>query len=210
MTINDTSIYLAKVVLLVAAVFSVATVLSSVKQNISIKRETEEKTGLYKWILDEPNGLSLELTQRAPEDTNAFYVSRGFNSSLVNQYSSSCIFHAKIANNSANRKYSIDLQKWKVITANGDPRPLKASSEWQELWEKNEVPLPARIAFRLSQFPTVQQPGPGDWFQGRVSMNLVAEDQFDLLIYWEDNEESRDYLIKGLICPPHRSEGNNE
>lgn len=94
----------------------------------------------------------------------------------------------------------MEFKKWTYFASE------KTRSEWQADWEQPGVAQPARIAFRFSQLPAIQEPGPGDWFQGMIAVNLPEGETFDLELAWDENGMVRKHVMKELVCPPGHEE----
>lgn len=160
----------------------------------------QEESGLTRWFAEEPAGLHFELVQRLSQQTKAFYLGRGFTSTSIDKYANSCIFHTTLANNSNDASILVDLSNWRVIRSSGEKYKLNLVNDWQEHWQQHNVSKAAQIAFRFSQLPNYQNPGPGDWFQGMISIDLEEGEKFDLEIFWDSNGELKNMLLQDLQC----------
>ena len=178
--------------------------------DISQKRVQEDSTiGSYRWIADAPSGARFQLVQRIPDQTRSFYNVRGFPINAADVYATSCVMQTIFNNNTNNKVVSFNLADW-TITHNGVKKPLKLTTEWMDEWKKMGVSQSARIAFRWSQFPTVQKHQPGDWFQGMIAAGLPGGSSFDLGIKWTENGVTHTATIKDVQCAKDRILGGKK
>jgi len=159
--------------------------------------------GAYRWVVESPSGVHFQFVQRIPDQTRAFYMAREFSTAAANKYATACIFQAILNNNSKNLVIKTDLSSWRVIQ-NGKKSPLPLERDWQKIWKKMNISNSGRIAFRWSQFPTIQIDKPGDWFQGMTAANLPPGSKFDLYLKWYENDKPREAVIHKLQCADDR------
>ena len=171
---------------------------------ITQHRLTEKgQVGAYRWVAESPSGVRFQFAQRIPDQTRAFYMARGFSTAAANKYATACVFQAILNNNSKNLVIKTDLSNWQIIQ-NGKKSPLPLERDWQIIWNKMNISQSGRIAFRWSQFPTIQVDKPGDWFQGMTTTNLPPGTKFDLYIKWYENGKPREAIIHRLQCADDR------
>jgi hypothetical protein len=122
----------------------------------------------------------VQLVQRLPDQTRAFFMGRGFSAEPADIIGQACVFQT-IFRNDSKQAVSYDLGKWEVI--HQDNRlPLRVRETWDEQWQTLGVSQSARIAFRWSLLPTRQRFEPGDYNWGMTSFGLVPGEQFDLAL----------------------------
>ena len=164
-------------------------------------KEIDSK-GLISWrLLD--SGLKLELTQRLPDQTRAFFQGRGFSADIANKIASSCIFQTvghNISQGEDSGAVSISLEQWLVKYARAQ-RPLKHKETWDSEWPEGRVSKASRIAFRWAMFPTEQSfELEGDYGWGMTSFGLPPGAKFNLHIFWTTNGRLKDAWINNLVC----------
>jgi hypothetical protein len=139
----------------------------------------DEETGLKSWAWH-TNGVSVQLVQRLPDQTRAFFMGRGFSAEAADIIGQACVFQT-IFRNDSKQAVSYDLGKWEVIHQN-NRLPLQVRETWDGRWQTLGVSQSARIAFRWSLLPTRQRFEPGDYNWGMTSFGLVPGERFDLAL----------------------------
>ncbi len=163
-------------------------------------------TELQSWVLKEGD-FKLELIQRLPDQTRAFFQGRGFSSKTANDLALSCIFQA-IGTNTGKPEHaepvSYSLKDWQ-IKINNKIQPVKLKEIWKAQWPSSEVTTAARIAFTWATFPTQQAfTGGGDYGWGMVSFGLPPNSSFDLKVVWKQNKKTNSTWIRAITCPDDR------
>lgn len=170
-----------------------------------VKSSIDAETQLKSWKLTQ-GALSLELLQRLPDQTRAFFQGRGFSSKIANDIATQCVLQTIMKNTSSKTAQTIsyDLHDWKVFT-NSTTRGLKLKQQWDQEWTEEQVSPAARIAFRWATFPTQQnfEPG-GDYNWGMISVGLAPGSVFDLQVTWKQGDNLHTRLIKQIECPQDR------
>ncbi len=184
------------IVLLVLAVNTFAAV--SMNKNPS--------TQLISWALTEGN-FKLELIQRLPDQTRAFFQARGFSRKVANDIALSCIFQA-IGKNISNSKHvnsiSYSLKDWE-LRVNNKLQNIKLKETWGKEWSTSDVNAAAKIAFTWATFPTQQIfASEGDYGWGMISFGLPPKSVFDLKVVWKDNNKIKSAWIHSITCPKDR------
>ena len=167
---------------------------------------TNPSTQLRAWVLTEGD-FKLELIQRLPDQTRAFFQGRGFSTKIANDLAVSCIFQAigtNIGKPENAQPVSYSLKDWQ-IKINNKIQALKLKETWKAQWLPSEVKPAARIAFTWATFPTQQTfASGGDYGWGMVSVGLPPESTFDLKVVWKQNNKTRSTWIRRLTCPQDR------
>lgn len=171
-----------------------------------VRTSIDTETRIQSWTLTD-GALSLQLLQRLPDQTRAFYMGRGFPKEIANDIGTQCVLQAIGKNTSSSSQGSsitYDLNGW-VVKFNGRARSIKFKELWDAEWSENDITKASRLAFRWATFPTQQtfEPG-GDYNWGMISFGLPPASEFDLLVRWQQNDESRSHWIKQIKCPPDR------
>ncbi len=179
----------------------IATLLS-VSPALSAVQRTTDDNGLHSWTLRD-GALEIQLVQRLPDQTRAFFLARGFPAEVADQIAQACVFQVignNIATADAPRDIRIDLRTWHV-THDGKTTPIKQKEVWARQWPAT-VPMAARIAFRWATFPTDQVYHPADdhnW--GMVSLGPPPGSVLDLDVVWFEDGQRKHVTIEGLDCP---------
>lgn len=126
----------------------------------------EPETGLLSWIWRE-QGVSIQLIQRLPDQTRAFFLGRGFGSEDADRVGRSCVFQT-IFRNDGSEPVAYDLNAWSVLHRGGR-LDLKTREVWDRVWSDRGVEQAPRIAFRWSLLPTIQRFEPGDYSVNRLT-----------------------------------------
>jgi len=164
-----------------------------------LARSTNAITGLSSWELND-HALSLELVQRYPSQTAAFFIARGFTETAARELAESgCVFQTIGKNTGPEKALNINLARWRVIV-NGEERPLKLKKQWDAQWPKDAVTPAARIAFRWATFPTEQSFQPGDYNWGMTTFGLPPGAVFDLKVTWREGDQAFSNIIPKLQC----------
>ncbi len=161
--------------------------------------DTDPETGLERWQWRH-QGVSLQLVQRLPDQTRAFFLGRGFDAAQADRIARACVFQI-IFRNDGDRVVAFDLDRWRVAR-DGERRPLLTREGWAErLPGAGNGPL---IALRWSLLPTRQRFQPGDYNWGMTSFGLPPGERFDLELELEvDGTTVRDRL-PGVRCAPEQ------
>lgn len=137
----------------------------------------EAQTGLHTWEWT-LSGISIQLVQRAPDQTRAFFLARGFSSTDADTIGQSCVFQT-IFRNDGKQSLTYDLSDWKIMYQ-GKPLALQTRERWEERWLAKKVNQATRIAFNWSLLPTRQGFEPGDYNWGMISFGLPPGASLDL------------------------------
>jgi len=171
-----------------------------------ISKTQNEETGLIGWKLKQ-DSMELELVQRLPDQTRAFFLARGFPAGIADDLGRSCIFQTILRNTGVDAGTSptltVSLKDWQVIH-DGTSRPLKLKEVWDQAWSDAVVSKSARLAFRWATFPSIQTFQPGDYNWGMISFDLAPGARFDLRLVWREGNERRSAEIEDLICAHDR------
>ena len=165
-----------------------------------VKQGEDPATGLKFWLWDN-DGFYLELTQRLPDQTRAYFESRGFDRASTEIAGTSCVFQTMVKNSGSDptEKLSADLNEWQVISGN-IRQPMLLREYWQKLWLERKQSESARIAFEWSLLPTKVHYDINDYNWGMSSYGLPPGSHFDLLFSWERNGKKFTGRINDVIC----------
>ncbi len=173
----------------------------------NVEHATDPDTGLSSWKLSAPP-FELELVQRLPDQTRAFFLARGFPRDVTERIARACVFQTigrNIGEPGRSPSVRIDLHEWRVHTDEGK-RPLLLKELWLEQWARNgAVDRSGRIAFRWATFPTEQAFEPrGDYNWGMITFGPEPGTRFDLKVVWHEGDRLRSAWIEDLECAPDR------
>ena len=157
----------------------------------------EEQTGLSTWEWKRA-GISVQLIQRLPDQTRAFFQARGFTSMDADTIGRACVFQT-IFRNDGPRPLTYDLDDWRVLYR-GKHLPVRTRERWQEKWQAGGVSQAARIALRWSLLPTRQGFEPGDYNWGMTSFGLPPGASFDLSMTLTIDGELVTGTIPAIVC----------
>ena len=164
------------------------------------------ETRLKNWKLSE-GALSLELIQRLPDQTRAFFQARGFPRAIADDIGTQCVFQAIGKNTAAKiqgHSVSYDLHDWRLLV-DGNARGIKLKQKWDIEWADSDISKAARVAFRWATFPTQQNfEAGGDYNWGMISFGLPPGSVFDLQLVWEQDSIVKTRWIKQIECPADR------
>jgi hypothetical protein len=161
----------------------------------------DPQTGLLSWSWDH-QGISVQLVQRLPDQTRAFFLARGFSGEAADRIGRSCVFQT-IFRNDGKRPVAYDLRDW-ALHHKGEQLGLRTREVWDREWLNRGVDQPARIAFRWSLLPTVQRFEPGDYNWGMTSFGLAPGEPFDLSLVVGIEGEQVAGEIPAVSCAPDR------
>ena len=163
-------------------------------------------TGLASWTL-RSGAISIELIQRLPDQTRAFFQGRGFPTDSADRFARACVFQAIVWNVAAGAPgpaVAIDLRRWRIEAGQG-AAPLPVEAVWQPIWESAGLSQAARIAFRWALFPTEQTFMPGDHGWGMIPFGPAPDTRFDLSVVWNEDGAERSARLPAIHCTPDRS-----
>ncbi len=139
----------------------------------------DKETGLKSWTWH-GDGVSLQLAQRLPDQTRAFFLGRGFPAQAADVIGRACVFQT-IFRNDGSKPMSYDLGDW-VVHYRDRTMPVLVRHAWESRWQAMGIDQSARIAFRWSLLPTRQRFEPGDYNWGMTSYGLEPGEHFDLAL----------------------------
>ena len=171
-----------------------------------VESGSNAETQLKFWNLSE-GALALELIQRLPDQTRAFFQARGFPKAIANDVGTQCVFQA-IGKNTATKiqahSVSYDMRDWKLLV-DGKYRGVKLKQEWDREWANTDISTAARVAFRWATYPTQQgfEAG-GDYNWGMISFGLPPGSVFDLQLVWKQDNIASTRWIRQIECAEDR------
>ena len=159
-------------------------------------------TGLSFWHW-RSDSVSVELVQRLPDQTRAFFLGRGFSAEAADAIGLGCVFQTIFKNTApkgASTTLEYHLGDWRVRTE-GQTRPPKLKEVWDQQWKEMGVSQAARIAFRWSLLPTSQRFDAGDYNWGMTSFGLAPGTRFDLDLVWHRDGKRETGRLANVECP---------
>ncbi len=162
----------------------------------------EEPERLRSWRYA-AGGISVELTQRLPDQTRGFLEARGFAPGYANEIASFCFFQTVVTNTAGpgGGVVEFDLSEWRAVRGEVAHR-LRLREEWESIWSGREVSDAARIAFKWSLLPTRQTYAPGEYNWGMTSFALPVGAHFDLEFSFRRGNQRSVHHFKGVKCAP--------
>ena len=184
------------------AVFLAALTLGLGTSRGEVVRGSDSETGLshWRWV---SKGISVELIQRLPDQTRAFFLGRGFTAEAANAIALGCVFQTIFKNTAhGNDATAIEynMADWRVHAPSGT-RPPKLKEVWARQWENDGLSQASRVAFHWSLLPTQQRFEPGDYNWGMSSYGLPPGSRFDLELVWYRNGVREVGLLRDVECP---------
>jgi hypothetical protein len=168
-----------------------------------VVQSANEDTGLRKWQLQE-GSLEIELVQRLPDQTRAFFMARGFSAAIAEEIAVSCIFQTIIRNTSgtdAGGTIGIDQAQWRVLHA-GREQGVRLKEPWIASWPEGMVGEASRLAFQWALFPTQQEFLADDYNWGMTAFGLPPGAVFDLDLAWQEDGKAHTARIEAIECAP--------
>lgn len=160
-------------------------------------------TGLGNWSLID-HELHLQLIQRLPDQTRAFFLARGFSPSIANEIATQCVFQTIVRHNLVEKNtkaITLPLPEWRIIH-NNQQRQIKLKEQWDKQWTAEDVSMASRLAFRWATFPTEQTFEPtGDNNWGMISFGLPPGTTFTLIVKWRVGKQHRSAKVEAIQCP---------
>ena len=105
----------------IAAALSISVIYSNqlCAAEAEVKHGEDPVTGLKSWLWDN-HGFFLELKQRLPDQTRAYFESRGFDKASTEIAANSCVFQTMLKNTSSDSSdhLTADLNEWQVVSGN--------------------------------------------------------------------------------------------
>jgi len=162
----------------------------------------EAQTGLRTWEWREA-GVSVQLVQRLPDQTRAFFQARGFTSKDADTIGRACVFQT-IFRNDGKQPLSYNLDDWH-ISYQAKRRSLFTRERWDEKWQGSGASQAALIALRWSLLPTRQRFEPGDYNWGMTSFGIPPGEVFDLTLVLTRHGDPITRTIPGIVCSADQS-----
>ncbi len=171
-----------------------------------VEIKTDPQTRLKSYRLQQ-GGFKLELVQRLPDQTRAFFMARGFSKKIANDIALSCVFQTigtNISDKTNPAAIEVSLKDWR-LKVNNKEKKVKLKTAWDKQWSETEVNKASRIAFKWATFPSYQNfSNSGDYGWGMTSFNLPPQTVFDLKIVWTQNKKPQHAWIRSIECPEDR------
>ncbi len=175
-------------------------------QAADIKQTTNPDTGLISWTLTEDN-FHIELIQRLPDQTRAFFQARDFSVAIANDIATHCMFQTIVKNTAKTlnlESIKISLSDWQ-IKVNEKTSPIILKESWDKKWQTKAISNTARIAFLWATFPNQQTlDATGDTNWGMISLGPPPGTNLDIHIHWMHGNQSKDAWIRNIKCPIDR------
>ena len=168
-----------------------------VSYSAEVIKGKDPETGLLSWTWHD-QGISIQLVQRLPDQTRAFFLGRGFAAEAADRVGRACVFQT-IFRNDGNHPIAYDLANWSVYHE-GTRLPLSTREVWAGEWKALGIDQASTIAFYWSLLPSVQRFEPGDYNWGMTSFGLPPGEAFDLSLVIEVNGESVVGEIEAVVC----------
>ncbi len=161
----------------------------------------DARTGLDAWQVQEA-GVRIQLIQRLPDQTRAFFQGRGFAPAAAERIARRCVLQTVVTNSADNPgPIRVDLHDWGFRQAAGF-HPLLLKDRWQQRWQQLGVPRAARIAFQWALFPTTQVFAPGDWNMGMTTYPVEPGTRMEVRVQWTGEGRPHQALIGPVRCAP--------
>lgn len=171
--------------------------------------EIDPDTNLKSWILSD-KGLELKIAQMLPEQVHAFYLARGFSSTIASDIAANCMMQTVVKNTTSKetgKAITILLKEWQIKQQRkSDDKAehysgIKLKETWNKEWEEDDISNAARVAFRWATFPTEQTFEPsGDYNWGMTSFGMAAGNTFDLNVIWHQGGHQFNTWIHTISC----------
>ncbi len=162
-------------------------------------RFTDARTGVAGWRF-EAHGIRVQLIQRLPDQTKAFFLGRGIDLKTAARLAERCLFQTIVHNTypPGGPNVHVDLHQ-QTLTGRG-PEPLLLKETWQQEWGRAGLGKRARIAFQWAFFPSVQNFLPGDWNMGMTSYPVAPGEDLVLEIIWYSGGQRHHHKMAGMVC----------
>ncbi len=158
----------------------------------AVEHRVDPQTGAEHWMISR-DGVTLELTQRTPEQVEAFYLGRGFPPELARRIAGFCVLVVALRNQSqAPIRYELD--RWRYVTPDGKARIPRPKEDWIREWREYGV------IFGFSQLSGAQTFQPGDWNGAMVTFEVPHGGRFDLHYQWTTQGREITGTIEGVRC----------
>jgi hypothetical protein len=158
------------------------------------EHRVDPQTGAEHWVVSR-DGVTLELTQRTPEQVQAFYLGRGFPPELARRIADYCVLVVALRNQSRD-PIRYELDRWRYLPPDGTVRSPRPKEDWIREWREYGV------IFGFSQLSGAQTFQPGDWNGAMVTFEVSHGGRFDLHYQWTTQDREITGTIKGVHCAP--------
>ncbi|MBI4987144.1 MAG: hypothetical protein HZC24_17800 [Rhodocyclales bacterium] len=139
--------------------------------------------------------VALTATPLSREQVTAFYLARGFPAAAIAAYAENCVLSFDFKNGGATKLHT-NLDEWTA----GDGVRIRPLAAWETVWEQQQLPQAARIAFRWAQFPPQQEFAPGDWIMGMAATDRPLAGPFRVAARYTDDHGSHELLTAPIAC----------
>ncbi|NIP72409.1 MAG: hypothetical protein GWO16_04985 [Gammaproteobacteria bacterium] len=186
--------------LALAALLGMPLVGSARAQEGQTRAHVDARTGLAAWSF-EAHGIRIELVQRLPDQTRAFFLGRGFGRDAADRIAARCLFQTTVRNTfpRGGPSVAVRLAEWRAHTPQGLEPPIP-KAQWRNEWQRRGVDKAARLAFQWALFPSEQNFRPGDWNMGMTTYPLDPGRPLELGLVWHTDGETHRGRMSGMTC----------
>ncbi len=160
-------------------------------------RTVAADTGLISWTWSDL-GATVQLIQRRPNQTRAFFIARGFTTAQTDIIAHACVFQS-IFRNDGQSRVDFDLSDWRVEFG-GKAQPPVMREDWEERWREQDIADGPRIALKWALVPTRQYFEAGDYNWGMISFGPPPGTRFKLGLRLRRDGEAVQVAIPELTC----------
>lgn len=147
--------------------------------------------------------VEFSLSIRTPEQQAAFYSARGFPEAAIREITATCFLTVGIYNRSREVVW-LELADWRLTDAAGKPVARITREQWEQTWQRLEVPLASRATFGWTQLPEVRDLQPGEPVGGNVAI-IAPSGPFRLTARFRTGTDGAgpplEFVVKDLSCP---------
>lgn len=100
----------------------------------------------------EDKDITVVIGSRTPDQLEAFYSGRGFNSASIDEIKKTCFVFGMVDNKTYDTLW-LSLDDWNFVSADGSPLKRYKRDDWKKIWNKTGLSQAHQSTFGWTQLP---------------------------------------------------------
>lgn len=148
-------------------------------------------------------GIDFSVAVPEPEQMVAFYSARGFPPAAIEEIRRTCYLGVGVFNKS-DKVVWLELANWRIEDESGQPVQRITREQWNQIWERLNVPLASRATFGWTQMPESRDLQPQEPVGGNLAV-ISPNKPFKLIARFRTGADGKgepiEMQVDKLQCP---------